>query len=39
VQQVSCGDAHVVALTEAGDVYTWGCGEFGQFTACAGIVS
>ncbi|KAK2194294.1 hypothetical protein NP493_116g01001 [Ridgeia piscesae] len=30
VQQVSCGDAHVVALTEAGDVYTWGCGEFGR---------
>ena len=30
VAQVSCGDAHVVALTREGEVYTWGCGEFGQ---------
>ena len=28
--QVSCGDAHVVAITRNGDVYTWGCGEFGR---------
>ncbi len=30
VRQVSCGEAHVVALTQAGTVYTWGCGEFGR---------
>ena len=30
VREVSCGDAHVVALTKAGHVYTWGCGEFGM---------
>ncbi|XP_045186998.2 serine/threonine-protein kinase Nek9-like isoform X2 [Mercenaria mercenaria] len=30
VQEVSCGDNHVVALTKDGDVYTWGCGEFGR---------
>ena len=29
VEQVSCGDAHVVVLTRYGDVYTWGSGEFG----------
>ena len=34
VHHVSCGNAHVVALTEAGDVFTWGCGEFGKFTPC-----
>ncbi|XP_041355037.1 serine/threonine-protein kinase Nek9-like isoform X2 [Gigantopelta aegis] len=30
VREVSCGDAHVVALTKRGHVYTWGCGEFGR---------
>lgn len=30
VLEVSCGDNHVAALTRAGDVYTWGCGEFGR---------
>lgn len=30
VQEVSCGDAHVVTLTRCGNVYTWGCGEFGK---------
>ncbi|XP_046848737.1 serine/threonine-protein kinase Nek9-like [Xenia sp. Carnegie-2017] len=29
VKQVSCGDCHVVALTESG-VYSWGCGEQGR---------
>ena len=28
--QVSCGEAHVIALTKSGEVYTWGCGEFGR---------
>ncbi len=31
VAQLSCGDNHVVCLTEEGDVYTWGSGEFGKF--------
>uniref|UniRef100_A0A673K8C8 non-specific serine/threonine protein kinase n=1 Tax=Sinocyclocheilus rhinocerous TaxID=307959 RepID=A0A673K8C8_9TELE len=30
VRQVSCGDNHVVALTRAGDIYSWGCGEHGE---------
>ena len=30
VDKVSCGDAHVVALTRDGEVYTWGCGEYGK---------
>ncbi|KAH3848007.1 hypothetical protein DPMN_090343 [Dreissena polymorpha] len=30
VQQLSCGDNHVVALSKDGDVYTWGRGEFGR---------
>lgn len=30
VAQISCGDNHVVALTTDGQVYTWGCGEFGK---------
>ncbi|GFS25216.1 serine/threonine-protein kinase Nek9-like [Elysia marginata] len=30
VQLITCGHAHVVALTKYGDVYTWGSGEFGK---------
>ncbi|XP_048259677.1 serine/threonine-protein kinase Nek9-like isoform X1 [Haliotis rufescens] len=30
VEQVSCGESHCVALSKDGDVYTWGCGEFGR---------
>ncbi|RUS71597.1 hypothetical protein EGW08_020641 [Elysia chlorotica] len=30
VQLVTCGHSHVVALTKYGDVYTWGCGEYGK---------
>ncbi|KAK6181203.1 hypothetical protein SNE40_009113 [Patella caerulea] len=30
IEEISCGDSHCVALTKAGDVYTWGCGEFGR---------
>lgn len=30
VDQVSCGDSHVVVLTRYGDVYTWGNGELGR---------
>lgn len=28
--QVSCGDSHVVALSDALEVFTWGCGEHGR---------
>ncbi|XP_062254090.1 serine/threonine-protein kinase Nek9 isoform X2 [Platichthys flesus] len=30
VRQVSCGDNHVVVLTQSGEVYSWGCGEYGR---------
>lgn len=30
VRQVSCGDNHVVVLTHKGDIYSWGCGEYGR---------
>ena len=30
IVQVECGDSHVVALTEDGQVFTWGCGEHGR---------
>nr|XP_006823755.1 PREDICTED: serine/threonine-protein kinase Nek9-like [Saccoglossus kowalevskii] len=30
VEQVSCGDCHVLALTQDGEVYSWGCGEYGR---------
>lgn len=29
VCQVSCGDNHVVVLAQSGDIYSWGCGEYG----------
>lgn len=29
VHQVSCGDNHVVVLTQNGDIYSWGVGEYG----------
>ncbi|XP_038075456.1 serine/threonine-protein kinase Nek9-like [Patiria miniata] len=30
VEQVSCGECHIVALTKDREVYSWGCGEFGR---------
>ena len=30
VTQVACGDSHVIALTENGEVFSWGCGELGR---------
>ncbi|XP_038646357.1 LOW QUALITY PROTEIN: serine/threonine-protein kinase Nek9 [Scyliorhinus canicula] len=30
VEQVSCGDNHVVALTRNKEVFSWGCGEHGR---------
>nr|XP_033807302.1 serine/threonine-protein kinase Nek9 isoform X1 [Geotrypetes seraphini] len=30
VEQVSCGENHVVVLTRAKTVYSWGCGEYGR---------
>lgn len=37
VAEIACGDAHVIALTKAGVVYSWGCGEFGKVDTRAGI--
>lgn len=42
VRQVSCGDNHVVVLTQGGDIYSWGCGEYGAwlvFFAVAAVAS
>ncbi|KAH0620167.1 hypothetical protein JD844_014800 [Phrynosoma platyrhinos] len=30
VRKVSCGSRHTAALTRAGDLYTWGWGQYGQ---------
>lgn len=30
IYKISCGDYHVGVLTLAGDVFCWGCGEFGK---------
>ncbi|KAM9355138.1 serine/threonine-protein kinase Nek9 isoform 2-T2 [Pholidichthys leucotaenia] len=30
IRQVSCGDNHVVVLTHNGEIYSWGCGEYGR---------
>ncbi|OCT68162.1 hypothetical protein XELAEV_18039458mg [Xenopus laevis] len=30
VDQVSCGDSHIMALTRSKSVYSWGCGEYGR---------
>ncbi|XP_066935662.1 serine/threonine-protein kinase Nek9-like [Clytia hemisphaerica] len=30
VKRIACGDSHVVAMTDQGEVYAWGCGEYGR---------
>ncbi|XP_075704629.1 serine/threonine-protein kinase Nek9 isoform X2 [Rhinoderma darwinii] len=30
IEQVSCGDSHVMVLTRSRCVYSWGCGEYGR---------
>ncbi|XP_063957945.1 serine/threonine-protein kinase Nek9-like isoform X1 [Lytechinus pictus] len=30
VDKISCGDNHILALTQDKQVYSWGCGEFGR---------
>ncbi|XP_068110618.1 serine/threonine-protein kinase Nek9 isoform X2 [Hyperolius riggenbachi] len=30
VEQVSCGDSHLMVLTRSKCVYSWGCGEYGR---------
>ncbi|XP_072166539.1 serine/threonine-protein kinase Nek9-like [Diadema setosum] len=30
VEKISCGDNHILALTQDREVYSWGCGEFGR---------
>lgn len=34
VEQVSCGDNHVLVLTRNKEVYSWGCGEYGRWSLC-----
>ncbi|KAG8562098.1 hypothetical protein GDO81_015589 [Engystomops pustulosus] len=33
IEQVSCGDSHVMVLTRSKCVYSWGCGEYGKCIA------
>ena len=30
VKFVACGSNHCAAITESGELFTWGCGEFGR---------
>ncbi|EDV29146.1 uncharacterized protein TRIADDRAFT_20215, partial [Trichoplax adhaerens] len=30
ISQITCGESHVLALTDDKEVYSWGCGEFGR---------
>ena len=30
IKRIASGDSHVVVLTDQGEVYAWGCGEFGR---------
>lgn len=29
IKVISCGSAHALALTDMGDLYSWGCGSYG----------
>jgi alpha-tubulin suppressor-like RCC1 family protein len=29
IKSIACGSAHCLALTDIGDLYTWGCGSYG----------
>jgi len=29
IKVVGCGSSHVMALTDVGQMYTWGCGSYG----------
>ncbi|KAL9226494.1 hypothetical protein vseg_002301 [Gypsophila vaccaria] len=35
ITQVSCGEYHTAAISETGDVYTWGLGNMGQLGHCS----
>ncbi|GLT61982.1 hypothetical protein SLA2020_346520 [Shorea laevis] len=35
IAQVSCGEYHTAAITEKGEVYTWGLGNMGQLGHCS----
>ena len=30
VRDIACGSSHSAAITSAGELYTWGCGEYGR---------
>lgn len=35
ITQVSCGEYHTAAISESGEVYTWGLGSMGQLGHCS----
>lgn len=35
INQVSCGEYHTAAMSDNGDVYTWGLGNMGQLGHCS----
>ncbi|CAL9098655.1 unnamed protein product [Musa textilis] len=35
IRQVTCGEYHTAAISEDGDVYTWGLGSMGQLGHCS----
>ncbi|KAJ8478406.1 hypothetical protein OPV22_022133 [Ensete ventricosum] len=35
IRQVACGEYHTAAISEDGDVYTWGLGSMGQLGHCS----
>ncbi len=39
VTKIASGNDHTVALTESGDIYTWGCADQGQLGRVAGYFS
>ena len=30
VRDIACGSSHSAAITSSGELYTWGCGEYGR---------
>lgn len=39
VVKVSCGDSHVIVLTNTNQIFTWGCGEVSQFFTFFSLIS
>ena len=30
VRDIACGSSHSAAITSSGELFTWGCGEYGR---------